>query len=392
MRWQQGAVAAAVVLAVMAPAQQVFAHAALDASVPSADAVLDVGPPNIVLDFNEAIDAELADIELYDQDAALVPLGAPQGVTDDTAVQASVPTLAEGVYVVVWRVPSNDGHVVAGVFTFQVGLGSGVDVGALIDKVGGNTTASSIVGRLDTAARLLALIGLIVVIGGGALALQSGGQSADASSNRLLLWLAWLFLLAGTLGSFGLYGAKVVAGSPADAVKPSVWAKVVGSHTTSVLIVRMLLVLALAALLLTFARRAGDVWRGAALAVAVSLVLTYSTIGHANTQHPAPLWIGVDALHLTGDLAVDRRVGDARLRRPHLADEPGVGARRPSLQHDLHGGGGGHRRHRFRANAQAGRQPRRCRRHIVGPHPAGEGCRCHGADRHRWCVAMAAPP
>ncbi len=33
-------------------------------------AVLESGPPNIVLDFNEAVDAELANIELYDQDAS----------------------------------------------------------------------------------------------------------------------------------------------------------------------------------------------------------------------------------------------------------------------------------------------------------------------------------
>ncbi len=115
----------------------------------------------------------------------------------------------------------------------------------------------------------------------------------------MLLWLAWVFLLVGSLGSFGLYGAKVVAGSPADAIKPSVWGKVVGSHTASVLLVRIVLVLVLGGLLLTFARRAADVWRGAALALCVALVLTFSSIGHANAQHPAPLWIGVDAVHLT---------------------------------------------------------------------------------------------
>lgn len=299
MRWKQVAIGAAVAMAVLAPAQQALAHAGLEASVPSANAVLEAGPPNIVLDFNEAVDAGLADIELYDQNATLVPLGVAESVTDATVVQASVPTLGDGVYVVVWRVPSDDGHVVNGVFSFQVGVQSGFDVGALIDKVSGNSTASSTVGRLDTAARLLALIGLIVVVGGGLLAVQSAGQSADSSPNRMLLWLAWVFLLVGSLGSFGLYGAKVVAGSAADAITPSVWGKVVGSHTASVLLVRVMLVLALGGLLLAFARRAGDVWRGAALAISAALVLTYSTIGHANAQHPAPLWIGIDAVHLT---------------------------------------------------------------------------------------------
>ncbi len=278
----------------LAPAQAASAHAGLEASVPSANAVLETGPPNIELDFNEAVDAGLADIELYDQSATLIPTGTPQSITDDTVVQASVPTIGDGVYVVVWRVPSADGHVVDGVFSFQVGVSSGVDIGALIDKVSGGAAADSTVGRLDTAARLLALVGLIVVIGGGFLAIQF----ADSSSNRMLLWLAWVFLLIGSLGSFGMYGARVVAGSPSDAIKPSVWGKVVGSHTASVLLVRAILVVAFGVLLLTFARRATDVWRGAALTLAVALVLTYSTVGHANAQHPAPLWIGIDALHL----------------------------------------------------------------------------------------------
>jgi copper transport protein len=294
MRWKQLVVGAGVALVVFAPAGRAFAHAGLEASVPSANAVLEAGPPNIELDFNEAVDAELSNIELYDQTAKLIPTGVPHSITDDTVVQASLPTIGDGVYVVVWRVPSADGHVVDGAFSFQVGVQpSGVDVGALIDKVSGNATATSTVGRLDTAARLLALVGLIVVVGGGALAMQS----ADSASNRMMLWLAWAFLLVGSLGSFGLYGAKV-AGSPSDALKPSVWGKVVGSHTASVLLVRVVLLVVLGALLLTFARRAGDIWRGAALALSVALVMTYSSIGHAYAQDPAPLWVGIDALHL----------------------------------------------------------------------------------------------
>jgi copper transport protein len=294
MRLKRVAVGAALALAVLAPAEAASAHAGLDATVPSANAVLESGPPDIELDFNEGVDSKLADVELYGQDAKLIPTGAPESLTDDTVVQVSVPTIGDGVYVVVWRVPSADGHVVDGVFSFQVGVQSGVDVGALIDKVSGNAAANSTVGRLDTASRLLALIGLIVVIGGGLLAVQA----ADSASNRMLLWLAWAFLLVGTLGSFGLYGAKVVAGTTSDAINPSVWSKVAGSHTATVLLVRAVLVLAVGVLLLTLARRTAAVWRGAAVVLALAVVFTYSDVGHAYAQHPAPLWIGIDALHL----------------------------------------------------------------------------------------------
>ena len=295
MRLKQMVVGAAVALAVFVPAEQASAHAGLEASVPSANAILETGPPNIELDFNEAVDFKLADIELYDQSAKLIATGPPERITDDTVVQVSVPAIGNGVYVVVWRVPSADGHVVDGVFSFQVGVHSGFDIGALIDKVSGNAAANSTVGRLDTAARLLALIGLIVLIGGGALAMQS----ADSGSNKMLLWLAWVFLLVGSLGSFGLYGAKVVAGTPSDAISPSVWGKVVGSHTASVLLVRAALVLVVGVLLLSFARRASEIWRVAAMTLAIALVITYSSVGHAYAQRPAQLWMAVDAIHLT---------------------------------------------------------------------------------------------
>jgi len=294
MRWKRLAVGAAVALAVWAPAQHASAHAGLEGSVPAPNAVLDAGPPNIELDFDEAVDAGLAHIELYDQTATLVPIGAPQPGGDDSIVRASVPTIGEGVYVVVWRVPSDDGHVVDGVFSFQVGNQSGFDVGALIDEVSGNATATSTVGRMETASRLLAVIGLVVLVGGGLWALQV----VDVADNRMLLWMAWAFLLVGSLGQFGLYGAKVVAGSPADAVNPSVWGKIADSHTGTVLIIRMVLVLLLAGLLLVMQCRGRTEWRVAATLLSAGVITTFSTIGHANAQDPAVLWVTVDAVHL----------------------------------------------------------------------------------------------
>ena len=101
MRWSRVAVGTVLTLGVFAPAGQAFAHAGLEASVPSANAVLESGPPNIELDFNEAVDAERSNIQLYDQAGKLIPTGATQSVTDDTGVQASVPSIDDGVYVVV---------------------------------------------------------------------------------------------------------------------------------------------------------------------------------------------------------------------------------------------------------------------------------------------------
>jgi copper transport protein len=284
----------AVAAAVWFPAGQAFAHAELEATVPAANAVLDTSPPAIVLDFDEAVDAGLSTIELYDQSAQLVAIGRPAAGDDTTTVQSSVPTLADGVYVVVWRVASYDGHVVDGVFSFTVGPARLFDVGALIDRVSGDAAATSTVGRLETAARLLGTIGLVVLLGGGLLALQV----ADVGANRMLLRMAWAFLLIGALGQFGMYGAKVVAGTPSDALDPSVWDKVADSHTGGILMIRVLLVVVSSALLRTWPHRNRRLWRGSAVVMTLGIITTFATIGHAYTQHPAALWVAIDALHL----------------------------------------------------------------------------------------------
>ena len=240
--------------------------------------------------------------------------GLPESITDDTVVQASVPDD---------RRRRVRGRVARPVRRRarrrrRVQLSGRCAVGRRcrrVDRQGQRQGhGDSTVGRLDTAARLLALIGLVVLIGGGLLAVQVRQTRAPAS-DRMLLWLAWAFLFVGSLGSFGLYGAKVVAGTPSDAIKPSVWGKVVGlSHRIDPAGASGRWCVVVGALLATFARRASDVWRGAALVVGVALVLTYSSIGHANAQHPA---VAVDRRRRRAPrrgLGVDRRAADVRVR------------------------------------------------------------------------------
>lgn len=154
--------------------------------------------------------------------------------------------------------------------------------------------AATLVGRLGTASRLVALIGLVVLIGGGLLA----SQVADAAPNRKLLWVSWAFLLVGSLGQYGLHGASVVGGSPSDALRPSVWSEIADSRTGTMLIVRLLLMLVIGALLIQFDRRARSNWRGVSAVVSLGLIITFATIGHASALHPSGVWVTVDALHL----------------------------------------------------------------------------------------------
>ena len=57
------------------------------------------------------------------------------------------------------------------------------------------------------------------------------------------------------------------------------------------------------------------------------LILTFATIGHANAQHPAALWIGIDAVHLA---AISLWIGGLLMfafGTSSWLTDPGLGAR-----------------------------------------------------------------
>jgi copper transport protein len=294
MRWGHIVAGTAIVAALLAPAGRAFAHATLVSTEPAAGAVLDTAPSVIRLTFDEAVVVSLADVRVFDQNAHAVQVGAAHPGADESVVEASVPAIGNGVYVVVWRVPSDDGHVIDGLFTFRIGPDSGVDLSALIGKVSGTAGASATVDRLDSAARLLGTIGLVVLLGGGVLAVQAREHIGD----RPLLWVAWAALVAGSALQFGVYGAKVVAGPLGDLVRPSVWSDVGSTHTGTLLLVRLGIAVLVAAVLARFRHRAAREWRMSAVVVMACLVTTFAAVGHPYTQEPVGFWVAVDALHL----------------------------------------------------------------------------------------------
>ncbi|MFZ9564731.1 MAG: copper resistance CopC family protein, partial [Ilumatobacteraceae bacterium] len=99
------------------------AHAQLESSSPSASAILEEGPDEITLDFNEAVTPVPRSIEIYDESGnRLILEEAVVSDDDDTVMSAGgVPELPDGVYAVVYRALSGDGHGVEGAFTVQVG-------------------------------------------------------------------------------------------------------------------------------------------------------------------------------------------------------------------------------------------------------------------------------
>jgi copper transport protein len=111
----------AVVFAALALPGAAFAHATLKHESPSFGQELSRSPHQIVLQFDQTIDALPKGIEV------LTPRGknlarAPHVITAARQLVASVPRLPKGAYTIRWQALSNDGHIVSGVYTFGVGV------------------------------------------------------------------------------------------------------------------------------------------------------------------------------------------------------------------------------------------------------------------------------
>jgi copper transport protein len=314
----------ATVLALGVSSGTVSAHAGLENSIPAASSVLAESPRAITLDFDEPIEARLTSIELFDSDATLIVTGAPSAAAADV-VTASVPRLDDGLYAVVWRITSVDGHVIDGAFSFQVGSGAASDGASLLDQVSGGASAAPAVGRLADVSRFVGFVGLVLLLGGGLFALMAPAVLTMAPATRVVVVGGWVMLVVASLASFGLLGASAVAGSVGDAVSPDVWGKVADSRTGRLLLVRAALALLVGALLLTVGSRATTWWRSVAVAISVGLVFTFPAAGHPASRTPESLWVLLDAVHLAsvvvwvGGLALFTLGGRAWLRDDEAA-------------------------------------------------------------------------
>ena len=147
---------AAALLTAVAPAS---GHGILQGSSPGANAVLPSPPPEVVLAFNESIDAAFSRADVVD--------GAGQGVGRPAQVSAGglrmrvvLDRLPPGVYTVRWRVLSRvDGHVTSGAFLFAVGEATAPQGRA---DTGERVVPSLVLARWMTLLAALVLAGVVV--------------------------------------------------------------------------------------------------------------------------------------------------------------------------------------------------------------------------------------
>ncbi|WBB53526.1 FixH family protein [Verrucosispora sp. WMMD573] len=129
--WARRACAAALaallgLLAAVAPAAPAAAHAVLVGTDPADGAVLTTVPAEVTLTFNEPVTVRSGGVRLLD--AAGDELSTDSRSVDTTVVLTVPPDLADGTYIVAFRVISADSHPVSGGFSFAVGAPSSATV------------------------------------------------------------------------------------------------------------------------------------------------------------------------------------------------------------------------------------------------------------------------
>jgi copper transport protein len=138
-----------------------WAHAALLQTTPVASRIVNTPPKEVLLRYSEAVEPRFAIVSVTNAAGDKETNGAPSRspANADTLV-VPLKKLAEGWYLVYWRVISVDGHPVRGAFTFAVGPNAGPAPQFVIPSISETAATPKLV-----TARWLAFLSMMAAIG-----------------------------------------------------------------------------------------------------------------------------------------------------------------------------------------------------------------------------------
>lgn len=286
-----------------------FAHAVLDGSDPAAGAIVTDAPRAVTLSFSESVEASLGGIKVFDARGRRLDLDAPGHPGGDAGkVRASLPDLADGSYVVTWRVTSSDSHPVRGAFTFTVGTSTASNrrAASLAQRLLTDEGGSSVVGALFALARFAVFVGLAVLIGASAFLAFVWPAGRGVARAARVVWIAWAVALGLTLVGFALQGSYAGGLPLGDALKPSLWSDVGNTRFGHVWLARTGMLLLAIPLLRRLLPQRGPVsehplpqwWLPAWALLVLGLAATPGLAGHAAAGPLVPLALVTDTLHV----------------------------------------------------------------------------------------------
>lgn len=273
--------------AMLAPSP-VAAHAALAATTPTDGDRVQASPAQVDLVFTEGVSATLGAVRVLDASGDRVDRGSVDAGGDRVTV-ALRDDLADGAYIVAWRVVSADSHPIKGSFTFNVG-----DVDARIDQ----TVLDAIAGgdgdgpwrAAGSLTRLFGYGGALVAVGLGVFASFVHRGDDERSRLRRLLRAAAVVGAVGVLAELPVRAALATGLGPDALTAPGVLDQLLADNVGVSMAVTLL------ALLFVSVDGGGDRLIAAGCTVAVGVAVAVS--GHTATTSPLALAVGADAVHV----------------------------------------------------------------------------------------------
>ncbi|RKN32432.1 copper resistance CopC/CopD family protein [Micromonospora musae] len=222
------------------PAQPAYAHASLVETSPVDGEVLASPPTEVRLRFNEAVSFNERSIQLLDTNAEKLAIGTPGHVDGKgNTAQVSLPTdLAEGTYVLAWRVTSADSHVVSGALTFSIGHPSATSAPVEQD-------AHRAVVVVDAVGRALAFLGMALALGGALFVAVLWPAGRTDRPGRRIVWSGFAVLAAGTVVVLLVQGPYAAGTSLAEVFDPDLLGATLSTRLGHALLARLVIVLAL---------------------------------------------------------------------------------------------------------------------------------------------------
>jgi copper transport protein len=274
------------------------AHAALVKTAPQDSQILDSAPAEVTLTFGEDVSIGLGQLKVVTPDGSRVDTGVPTQSSGGSVVHIPLKSgLAQGSYLVVWRVVSADSHPVSGAFVFSIGRASGE-----IDKLKGrgNLTSLTAAPRAPSIAlgttRFLGFSALLVFLGGAIFSLLLWPAGLPRM-RKLLLGAAAVELVTAALALFleGPYAAGEGLGKTFDTrLLDSVMKTKYGEATATRIAVAAVAVVAV----LLVGKRIGRAWSGFLAALGLFTAMTWSAAGHAGVGSWEPWTDLFDTVHL----------------------------------------------------------------------------------------------
>ena len=267
------------------------AHATLLSTDPADGAVLDDAPAEVGLTFDEPVEVRSGAVRLLDATGVEV---SAQARSVDTRVVLAVPQgVADGTYILTWRVISTDGHPVAGGFSFSIGAPSaGVIAVPVVEPATG-------LRLLRQTLEGFAYLGLLIAGGVIVFQLVLVRGATDIVQRRLWGAARWVTVLAGVAT---VLLVPVVAAYQDGAGLPAVFANatwVEGLASDSAISAALVIVGLGVALLVTHPNRRHTPLANSLGFAATALALgSPALVGHTRTFGPGWLVPAVDMLHV----------------------------------------------------------------------------------------------